>query len=64
MSKPLTKADLQTILDHVTKERRNVENYIDEKLSQVNTDVESIAAYLGFERDSKGCLQKPTNQND
>ena len=31
---PMTRADLQTILDHVTQERRKTENYIDDQLSE------------------------------
>ena len=44
---PLTKEDLQTILDHVTKERRNVENFIAEKLNEVNERLENIEDRLG-----------------
>ena len=44
---PLTKEDLQTILDHVTKERLNVENFIAEKLNEVNERLENIEDRLG-----------------
>ena len=60
---PMTRADLQTILDHVTQERRKTENYIDDQLSEikrelksVKDDVSMIASVFGFKRNSKGQL--------
>ena len=69
---PMTKGDLQTILSHITRERRNVENYVDERLGEVETrleniendlenienDVNVIADVLKLERDEKGQLKK------
>ena len=39
---PITKGDLQTILDHITSERRNVENYVNSEIKQVNTKVDAL----------------------
>ena len=40
--KPLTKGDLQTILDHVTTERQNAEKYVNEELNKVNDKVDAL----------------------
>ena len=54
----LTRADKQDILDHITRERRNGDNYVDEQLSEVKEDmkqlkedVNTIASVFGFSRD-------------
>ena len=39
---PITRGDLQTLFDHITSERRNVENYVDNKIEQVNTKVDAL----------------------
>ena len=39
---PMTRGDLQTLLDHITSERRSVENYVDNKIEQVNTKVDAL----------------------
>lgn len=41
---PMTKdaADVQTILDHITSERRKVENYVHEELENVNNKVDAL----------------------
>ena len=63
--KPLTKGDLQTILDHITSERRKGDNYVNQKLGEVNDrldsiedDVSTIAQNTGHKRDRKGQLRK------
>lgn len=71
--RPLTKGDLQTILDHVTTERKNLENYVNDRLdnvenrldtlqddvSQLKRDVNTIAKNTGHYRDMKtGQLRK------
>ena len=33
---PMTKGDMQTILDHITSERQKTENYIHEELEKAN----------------------------
>ena len=69
---PLTKGDLQTLLDHITRERRNTENYIDKQLTgiksdvavlkedvaQLKDDVAMIASILGLKRNQIGKLTK------
>ena len=56
----LTRADKQDILDHITQERRNAENYIDDtlvemdsKLDAIQKDVDTIASVFGFARDKE-----------
>ena len=39
---PITRGDLQTLFDHITSERRSVENYVDNKIEQVNTKVDAL----------------------
>ena len=39
---PITKSDLQTILDHITSERQKVENYIGDALKKTNTKVDAL----------------------
>ena len=41
-NEPLTKADLHTILTHVTAERRHVENYVHEELDKVNNKMDAL----------------------
>ena len=49
---PITKGDVQTILDHVTSERQKVENYINEELEKTNTKVDAIQKGLsGLKKD-------------
>ena len=38
----MNKSDVQTILDHITSERRKVENYIDDELEKTNTKVDAL----------------------
>ena len=38
----MTNADVQTILDHITSERRKVENYINDELEKTNTKVDAL----------------------
>ena len=35
-------ADVQTILDHITSERRKVENYIHDELTKTNTKLDAL----------------------
>ena len=44
---PLTKSDMQTILDHITSERQKTENYVREELKKVNNRMDAIADELG-----------------
>ena len=37
---PMTKGDMQTILDHITSERRKTENYVHEELENVHEELE------------------------
>ena len=39
---PITKADVQTILDHITSERRNLENSIKNAFKQVHTKLDAL----------------------
>lgn len=38
----MTKADVQTILEHITSERRKVENYVHEEIEKVNNKVDAL----------------------
>ena len=38
----MTQGDVQTILDHITSERRNVENYVNEELQKVHTKMDAL----------------------
>ena len=38
----LTRADKQDILDHITRERRNGDNYVDKQLSKVNGKIDKL----------------------
>ena len=38
----MNKSDVQTILDHITSERRKVENYIGNELEKTNTKVDVL----------------------
>ncbi len=40
----LTKADLQTILDHITDSTRKVENYINAELAHINNKLDALQA--------------------
>ena len=69
---PTLSGESQTILDHITAERRKVENYvnrkigevhrrldtIEERLENVENDVNTIAKNTEHERDERGQLQK------
>ena len=39
---PITKADIQTILDHITSERRNLENSIKNAFKQVKSEIKQV----------------------
>ena len=39
---PMTKGDLQTILDHITDETKSVENYVHEELIKVNDKMDAL----------------------
>ena len=39
---PMTKGDLQTILDHVTTETRKVENYVHAEIENVTKKVDAL----------------------
>ena len=41
-NEPLTKADLQTILDHITVSTQKVENYVNDELTKTNNKVEAL----------------------
>ena len=43
-NEPLTKADLQTILDHITVSTRRVENYVNGELKHTNNKVAALQA--------------------
>ena len=38
----MNKSDVQTILDHITSERRKVENYIGDKLEKTNAKIDAL----------------------
>lgn len=39
---PMTKGDMQTILDHITSERQKTENYVHEELEKVNNRMDAM----------------------
>ena len=39
---PMTKGDMQTILDHITSERQKTENYIHEELEKANNRMDAM----------------------
>ena len=39
-------AQLQGLRDHITKERRNAENYIDKELSEIKQQIEDVRQEL------------------
>ena len=41
-NQPITKADLQTILNHITSERYKVENYVHDEIEKVNNRVDVL----------------------
>ena len=54
--RPLTKGDLQTILDAIRNGNRDIDNRLDSmenRLENVENDVETIASVFGFDRDPK-----------
>ena len=58
---PLTKGDLQTILNHITRENRrndNLINQLSEDVSQLKDDMSIIASILGLKRNQRGKLTK------
>ena len=59
--RPLTKGDLQTILDAIRNGNRDTDNKLDEMqedLNQVKQDVDTIAKNTAHTRDRKGQLRK------
>ena len=39
---PMTKGDMQTILDHITSERQKIENYVHEELEKTNNRMDAM----------------------
>ena len=39
---PMTKGDMQTILDHITSERQKTESYVHEELEKVNNKMNAM----------------------
>ena len=39
---PMTKGDMQTILDHITSERQKTENYVHEELEKANNRMDAM----------------------
>ena len=39
---PVTKGDMQTILDHITSERQKIENYVHEELEKTNNRMDAM----------------------
>ena len=59
---PITKGDLQTILDHVTSERQKVENYINDELEKTNTKVDALQKGVsGLKKDMSNLENKVDN---
>ncbi len=59
---PITKSDLQTILDHITSERQKVENYIDDELEKTNTKVDALQKGVsGLKKDMSNLENKVDN---
>ena len=59
---PITKSDLQTILDHITSERQKVENYIDDELEKTNTKVDALQKGVsGLKKDMSNIENKVDN---
>ena len=62
---PITKSDLQTILDHVTSERQKVENYIGDALEKTNTKVDALQKGVsGLKKDMSNLENKVDNLTD
>ena len=62
---PITKGDVQTILDHITSERQKVENYINDELEKTNTKVDALQKGLsGLKKDVSNLDNKVDNLDD
>ena len=59
---PITKGDVQTILNHITSERQKVENYINDELEKTNTKVDALQKGLsGLKKDVSNLDNKVDN---
>ena len=58
----MNKSDVQTILDHITSERRKVENYIDDELEKTNAKVDALQKGVsGLKQDMSNLENKVDN---
>ena len=55
---PITKGDMQTILDHITSERQKTENYVHEELEYVHEKLEKANNRMDAMQKGIGNLRK------
>ena len=55
---PITKGGIQTILDHITLERRNVENYVNSEIKQVKSEIKQVNTKVDALQNGVSTLKK------
>lgn len=61
-NEPLTKADLQTILDHITVSTQKVENYVNDELTNTNNKVEALQTGVSNLKKDMTQVKKDANE--
>jgi chromosome segregation ATPase len=54
----MSRGDLQTILDHITSERRNVENYVNSEIKQVKSEIKQVNTKVDALQNGVSTLKK------